>query len=190
MHDETPSMKSARNSARTDERHVACSRHVRPKPAADHAISARRPITSESAQRKPTPRKVSALSTVSTSPLTLIEAGVTPVEPSGLTIDEMTRGRLGTLRPSERKYSQLCSSAQRKEGAARGAAAAVASSCGASGSACAVLALGPVDDLRRGCGGERPPRRGGFSCSAQVVVMLVQSAMASRRAQEDGDLIL
>jgi len=32
-----------------------------------------------------------------------IDAGETPAEPSGFTIDEMTRGRLGTLSPSERK---------------------------------------------------------------------------------------
>ena len=78
-------------------------RHVRPKPSADHAIKALRPLTSERAERKPTPRNVSALSTASTLPLSKIEAGDTPVEPSGLTIDEMTRGRLGTLSPSETK---------------------------------------------------------------------------------------
>ena len=103
MHEETPSIRSARYSRPTDDLVVPCSRHVSPYPRADHAISAFLPLTSESAQRKPTPRKVRTLSTASTSPLSLIDAGVTPTEPSGLTMEETTRGRLGTLSPSERK---------------------------------------------------------------------------------------
>ena len=80
-------------------------------------MSGLRPRTSESAPRKPTNRKVQILSSASTSPPTMLEAGDTLGEPSALTTVEMTRPSTGMTRPRARKYSQLASIALPREGA-------------------------------------------------------------------------
>ena len=89
-------------------------------PKADHTISGFRPYLSDRADKKAMPPNVSILSTASTFPLNAMDFGLgsnfLPSSDGPSTISRTIYGMLTALNPSDKKYNQLCKTAQYMDG--------------------------------------------------------------------------